>query len=238
MAYRLASIPLGEIFSLTRNAVTRSRSNSGRRCLAVKTSRIQYLDAVIILVELHRTVTGVISVTYGIHHELSRSPIRIIDKIVFAQCADRYGAAVGYRSLDECIQFAQNLAEIAGELVFCDYLSGTATSAETDILDVCTAKEMLRILAEENDACICGTIVFRVVEAQSLHFILDATLVAFVYIVGNRLGKIVVLENLLVEVVKCRSETRGSIEGRDVGCTSITTISPSGILAFSTTIEG
>ena len=168
MAYRLASIPLGEMFSLTRNAVTRSKSNSGRRCLAVEPSRIQYLDAVIILIELHRTVTGIISVTYGIHHELSRGPIRVIDEVVFAQCADRYGAAVGYRCLDECIQFAQNLAEIAGELVFCDYLSGTATSAETDVLDVCTAKKVLRILAEEKDACICGTIVFRVVEAQEM----------------------------------------------------------------------
>ena len=103
--------------------------------------------------------------------------------------------------------------------MFGDYLSGTATSAETDILDVCAAKEMLRILTEENDACVCWTIIFRVVEAQSLHFILDAALVAFVYIVGNRLGEIVVFENLLVKVVKCRSETRGSIEGRDVGCT-------------------
>ena len=78
---------------------------------------VHNLDAVVILIELYRSVRRIIPVADGVHQKFSRSPVGIIDNLFFAQCADRYGASVCDSRLDECVKFWQSRAEVRLELM-------------------------------------------------------------------------------------------------------------------------
>lgn len=78
---------------------------------------VHNLDAVVILIELYRSVRRIIPVADGVHQKFSRSPVGIIDNLFFAQCADRYGASVCDSRLDECVKFCLNRPKSKSSMV-------------------------------------------------------------------------------------------------------------------------
>ena len=53
------------------------------RGFAIESSGIHYFDTVVILIELHRAISLVISVADGVHQQLASSPVWIIDNHFF-----------------------------------------------------------------------------------------------------------------------------------------------------------
>ncbi len=72
--------------------------------LAIQTSGIHYFYTIIILIELNRAISFIISVTYGIHQKLAGGPMRVIHYDFLTKSRYRYRPAIGYCRIDKSIK--------------------------------------------------------------------------------------------------------------------------------------
>ena len=178
----------------------------------IQATMVHDLNAVVILIELYRTIALIVAVTDGVHQQLSGSPIRIVNKWVFARGTHWYRPAIGNSCLNKCIQFEQRHTKVVLKLMFGQNLTCTILSCKTHILDICPGDKPAQVFGEKQHTRIGRAIVACVEESETAQLQFHVTLVFFQFIVSHRLWQEYMLELLQVQVVDSCIQARRGIE--------------------------